>query len=172
MKFFKAVLCASTFLFFSVFAEAQDSGYYGAASLAQLNIDTEFEGSPSFTPHVVNLALGYRYSNSLSAEARYGFGVHSSSDNGIKFETDYTASILAKPRLYLSPDVALYVTGGFSRGKFTVGGEDTTLNSLSYGGGIQYDHNPRTTYFIDWIKLIDKDEYTINALNIGVTYRF
>ena len=53
-----------------------------------------------------------------------------------------------------------------------VAGEDTTLNSVSYGGGIQYDRNPRTTYFIDWIKLIDKDEYEINTLNIGVTYRF
>ncbi len=172
MTFFRAAVSGSAFLFFSVFAQAQDSGYYGAGSLAQLNVDTELEGSPSFTPHIINLMLGYRYSNSLSAEARYGFGVHSSSDNGVKFETDYTASLLAKPRLYLSPEVALYVTGGFSRGKFMVGGEDTTLNSISYGGGIQYDRNPRTTYFIDWIKLIDKDEYTINSLNIGVTYRF
>ncbi|RUO73231.1 porin family protein [Idiomarina ramblicola] len=172
MTFFKAAVCGSAFLFFSVFSQAQDSGYYGAGALAQLNVDAELDGSPSFTPHVINLMLGYRYNNSLSAEARYGFGVNSSSDNGVKFETDYAASLLAKPRLYLSPEVALYVTGGFSRGKFMVGGEDKTLNSLSYGAGIQYDRNPRTTYFIDWIKLIDKDEYTINSLNIGVTYRF
>jgi len=172
MVFFRTALLGSVFLFFSALSQAQDSGYYGAASLAQLNVDTELEGTPSFTPHVVNLMLGYRYSNSLSAEARYGFGVHSSSDRGVKFETDYITSLLAKPRLYLSPEVALYVTGGFSRGKFMVAGEDTTLNSVSHGGGIQYDRNPRTTYFIDWIKLIDKDEYEINTLNIGVTYRF
>ncbi|MDV6314861.1 porin family protein [Idiomarina sp. HP20-50] len=172
MTFLRTILAGTAFLLFSVFAHAQDSGYYGAVSLAQLNVDSELIGSPSFTPHTANLMLGYRYSNSLSAEARYGFGVHSSSDKGVKFETDYSASILAKPRLYLSPEVALYVTGGFTRGKFRVGGQDTTLNSLSYGAGIQYDRNPRTTYFIDWIKLIDKDEYTINALNIGVTYRF
>lgn len=172
MKFLIVTLFGSMFLLFSGLVQAQDSGYFGSASLAQLNIDTELAGSPSFTPHTVNLMLGYRYSNSLSVETRYGFGIHSSSENGIKFETDYVASILAKPRLYLSPEVALYATGGFSRGKFRVGGGDTTLNSLSYGGGIQYDRNPRTTYFIEWIKLIDKDEYTINALNIGVTYRF
>jgi hypothetical protein len=172
MVFFRAVLLGSVFLFFSGLTQAQDSGYYGAASLAQLNVDTELEGYPSFTPHVVNLMLGYRYSNSLSAEARYGFGVNSSSDLGVKFETDYIASLLAKPRLYLSPEVALYVTAGFSRGKFMVAGNDTTLNSVSYGAGIQYDRNPRTTYFIDWIKLVDKDEYEIHSLNIGVTYRF
>lgn len=170
MTAFRVMILGSAML--SVSAFAQDSGFYGAAAVTQLNVDAQQPAALSFSPHALNLIAGYRYSNSISAEARYGFGVRSSSDQGVKFETDYTASVLAKPRLYLTPDVALYVVGGFSRGKFTVGGGDTTLNSLSYGGGIQYDHNPRTSYFIDWIKLIDKSDYNIKALNLGVTYRF
>lgn len=86
MTFFKVVVCGSVLLLFSVSAQAQGNGYYGAGALAQLNADTELEGSPSFTAHVINLMLGYRYSNSLSAEARYGFGVNSSSDNCVNFK--------------------------------------------------------------------------------------
>lgn len=175
MTVFRAMILGCAVFSVSVFntsAWAQDSGFYGAGSLTQLNVNAQKAPALSFRPHTLNLMVGYRYSNSISAEARYGFGVRSSSDQGVKFETDYTASVLAKPRLYLTPDVALYVVGGFSRGKFNIGGADTTLNSISYGGGIQYDHNPRTSYFIDWIKLIDKSDYNIKALSLGVTYRF
>lgn len=172
MRLTEKVLLGSLLVAVSATVNAQDSGYYGSASVASVNADASWPAAGEFNTQALNFAVGYQQNDFLAYELRYGLGFNDDTDNGVKFELDHSLSFLIQPHLYLSPEVALYGNLGLSRTQFSIAEYEESLFSFSYGAGVKYEHSPRFSYYLDWVSLVNDDSYDINTINLGIEYRF
>ncbi|MCE8028696.1 porin family protein [Halomonas daqingensis] len=135
-------------------------GYVGAdAMFWDLNPD---RGSSA---NSVGLRLngGMKFNDYFAAEAHLGTG---GSDGPI--ELDYLVGAYAKGILPLSQEFRLYGLAGFTEVDFDVDRE----SGFSYGAGAEFDVAPNLAIGADYMRYLDKSDYTFDAASVGVRFRF
>ncbi|WNK20486.1 porin family protein [Halomonas piscis] len=84
-------------------------------------------------------------------------------------DLDYLAGIYAKGILPVTPQARLYGMVGGSRVNADYGGSDS---DVSYGAGAEMDIAPNLALGADYMRYLDKSDYTFDAASVGLSYRF
>ncbi len=106
---------------------------------------------------------GMQFNDYFAVEGHLGGG---GSDGGV--ELDYLAGAYAKGILPVSPEFRLYGLAGYTEVDFDVDRE----SDFSYGAGAEFDVAPNLAVGADYMRYLDKSNYTFDAASVGLRYRF
>ncbi|MCE8016035.1 porin family protein [Halomonas sp. MCCC 1A17488] len=106
---------------------------------------------------------GAQFNDYFGAEAHLGTGGSEGST-----ELDYLVGAYAKGILPVSQEFRLYGLAGFTEVDFDADRE----SGFSYGGGAEFDIAPNLAVGADYMRYLDKSDYTFDAASVGVRYRF
>ncbi|MFQ3789440.1 porin family protein [Halomonas sp. A29] len=135
-------------------------GYAGAdAMFWELDPDR----GPSADSVGLRLNGGMKFNDYFAAEAHLGTG---GSDGPV--DLDYLVGAYAKGILPVSQEFRLYGLAGFTEVDFDIDRE----SGFSYGGGAEFDVAPNLAIGADYMRYLDKSDYTFDAASVGVRYRF
>lgn len=150
---------------FATSAQAQQSftypqGYVGGDAMFW-SLDPE-RGSSSDD---VGLRLrgGAQFNDYFALEGHLGTG---GSDGGA--DLDYLAGAYAKGIFPVAPEVRFYGLAGFTEVEVS----DNRESGFSYGGGAEMDIAPNLSVGADYMRYLDKSDYTFDAASVGLSYRF
>ncbi|MDX5434964.1 MAG: porin family protein [Halomonas sp.] len=118
---------------------------------------------PSADSVGLRLNGGMKFNDYLAAEAHLGTG---GSDGAVDLE--YLVGAYAKGILPVSQEFRLYGLAGFTEVDFDIDRE----SGFSYGGGAEFDVAPNLAIGADYMRYLDKSDYTFDAASVGVRYRF
>jgi hypothetical protein len=155
-------------------ASAQQSGFYGGATLSRL--DVKPSGSPTYTPSSLNLVVGNQIDKYFAAEARLGLGLSGDSNSGTEVKVkDYVGGYM-KVFAPLSYSASLYGMLGYTSGKVEVTTAGVTTrhndNDVSYGVGGSFAINRLSFVTVELARLFGGNDYKVNALSGGIYMRF
>ncbi len=174
-----AIASALTLAAFS--ASAQMYGEIGVTSVKYE--DTVFGYNAETSPTAIRGVFGYEINPNFAVEALAAFGM--SDDNvqvrgytvpGVKFKVDNVFGIYAKPKVKFTPELEGFVRAGFaqSKGTASLNGQSSSASEsgFSYGLGLSYALNPKTSLNVDYMSYLDKNNSTATGFTFGVGYKF
>jgi len=150
---------------FATSAQAQQSftypqGYVGGDAMFW-NLDPERGSSRDDVG--LRLRGGAQFNDYFALEGHLGTG---GSDGGA--DLDHLAGAYAKGIFPVAPEVRLYGLAGFTEVEVSDNRED----GFSYGGGAEMDVAPNLSVGADYMRYLDKSDYTFDAASVGLRYRF
>lgn len=83
-------------------------------------------------------------------------------------ELDYLVGAYAKGILPVADEIRLYGLAGFTEVDFDVDRQ----SGFSYGAGAEFDVAQNLSVGADYIRYLDKSNYTFDAASVGLRYRF
>ncbi|QJQ96145.1 MULTISPECIES: porin family protein [Halomonadaceae] len=159
-------VAAASALLFAGSAHAQQAqtfypqGYIGGdAMFWDLNPDR----GPSRDDVGLRLRGGAQFNDYFALEGHVGGG---GSDGPAELE--YLVGAYAKGILPIADEVRLYGLAGLTEVDFDI---DRT-SGLSYGAGAEFDLTPNLALGADYMRYLDKSDYTFDAASVGLRYRF
>ena len=172
-------------LMLPVTAVGSDRGpFYAGVSASQLTVNVDGIRE-DFKPAAAIGRFGYFPARSLAIEARLGVGVGDDSVTSgvpvrITGELDDLYGIYAVGHLRsgASDQVSLYGLAGFTHAEFTARaaafGESASDSDegFSFGVGLEVKASPRFSINGEWVRYLDKSDYTVDGLSFGVNYFF
>jgi opacity protein-like surface antigen len=176
----KTISVASVLAIAAIGAQAQTYGEVGYTSTTFKGgaVGNTQEGSPS----VIRAILGYEINPNLAVEGMGAFGISDSTFKyngervpGVKLKADNALGVYLKPKMKLSESVEIFGRVGYTRVKGTVSYTDpisSNYNSFSYGAGLGYAIDSKTSLNVDYMQYINKDGFKINGFTLGVGYKF
>lgn len=158
-------------------AQAQQN-LYGGVTLSMINY--EEEGLPSVSPTTVGIKFGSKFHPNLAAEVRLGIGASSDSLTiqgiPIDIEVDNYVGAYLKGLVPLSPVVSVYGLIGYTRGELTASAFGNSISEsesdVSFGLGIEVDVASNVSLAVEWARLFDGPEYTVNAITGALNFKF
>lgn len=183
----KSVLVASCLVATSVYAQSPvysgghhpDRQFYVGLNYA--NLDYDEDGlSESVNWDTLGLNLGYQPSSYLAVEGRVGTGVGDDTVAGVvKTELEHYYGIYILPQFPVGDVVSVYGLLGWTEAEASVsafGAKETDSESdLSYGVGVRF-LNKRDQrgvgFFAEYARLLDKRDFELDALTVGLTWHF
>jgi opacity protein-like surface antigen len=174
MKVLAALVVATAV---SVPVLAADEIFTSPYAGAQINFQTisADDGGDDVNPMALTLLGGAFVHQYVALEARLGFGIVDDTTEGVDIINTYNASLLARG-VYTVENFSPYVALGFSTAKVTAewdGGDDDETNSgLSFGLGVDYKFMDNYAANLEWISLVNGDDFDVSSINLGVKYLF
>jgi outer membrane immunogenic protein len=183
---FKFLAGALVFLAGTGMAIAENSNYlglqYGVAKYSESGVSKDFE------PTAVIARFGREINPNFAVEGRLGIGLDDDTQFvpelcecgvDVEFEIDSIFGIYAKGSIHPSDWLSLYGLVGGSRVKVTAGlagfsstAESDDENSLSYGAGVDIGFSRSAAVNIEYMRYLDKDNFSLDMASIGLTFRF
>ncbi|OJA07029.1 porin family protein [Halomonas sp. QHL1] len=150
---------------FATSAQAQQSftypqGYVGGDAMFW-SLDPERGSSNDDVG--LRLRGGAQFNDYFALEGHLGTG---GSDGGA--DLDYLAGAYAKGIFPVAPEVRFYGLAGFTEVEVS----DNRESGFSYGGGAEMDIAPNLSVGADYMRYLDKSDYTFDAASVGLSYRF
>jgi len=151
-------------------------GYLGA----QYGFVTYSEsGIPDYNPSALVVRGGYHFSQYVSVEGRYGFGVSDDTNTilgvDVKLKIDNLYGLYAVGHLPLSKSFELYGVAGFSSGKLTASAlgvsDSASEDDLSFGVGAEFFMN-RVSFSLEYMSYMRKSDFDVSAFGLGVNFMF
>lgn len=166
----------------SIGAQAQMYGEVGyTAATAKDKIDaTRIEATPSALRGIV----GYELNPNLAVEGMLAFGMSDAvvkangvGVSGVKLKIDNAVGIYLKPKTKLNDQIELFGRLGLARvkGTITAAGfatESGSDSSFSYGAGLSYAINAKTSVNADYMQYLSQDGFKVNGFTFGVGMKF
>jgi len=132
------------------------------------------------TPVAARLTLGKNINNNLAVEGAYVF---TASKDSVKIKnTNVDISVAGyglylKPKMEIAKGTEVFGRIGYSSAKLTasagrISADSDTVNSLSYGAGVQTELNKDWYVQADYMVFAKKDGGTAKGLGIFAGYRF
>lgn len=163
---------AATLISTPVFATDAGEGYVGG----QFSRTTYEESGVDVSPTAIIGRLGYFVVDNFAVEGRLGFGVGDDSAFGADFEIDSIAGLYGVGHLPLGDVASVYAIAGFSRGEATASGPGGSISAddtdFSYGVGLQAKFAPTLSGHVEYMSYLDKSDYEITAIGLGLNYHF
>lgn len=168
------VLVASTGI---ASAQTAAKDFYVEGGLVPMKISG---GSESVTPVVARLTLGKNINANLSIEGVYAFTASKDSMKVDNVNLDIGVSgygVYLKPKMEIAKDTEVFARLGYSSAKVAASSGNVsvtgdTVNSVSYGFGIQTVLNKDWYAQADYMLFSKKDGDTAKGLGVSVGYRF
>ncbi|MBS9404554.1 porin family protein [Halomonas sp. TRM85114] len=107
---------------------------------------------------------GVQFNDYFAVEGHLGTG---GSDGPA--DLDSLAGAYAKGILPMSREFRLYGLLGATEVDVSRGGSES---DVSYGGGAEFDLTPNLALGADYMRYLDKSDYTFDATSVGVKFRF
>ena len=163
---------AATLISTPVFATEAGEGYVGG----QFSRVTYESFGTDVNPSAVIGRVGYFLVDNFAVEGRLGFGIDDDSELGVDFEVDSIAGLYGVGHLPLGDVASVYAVAGFSRGEATISGtgfsESDDDTDFSYGVGLQAKFTPTLSGHVEYMSYLDKSDYEITAIGLGLNYHF
>jgi outer membrane immunogenic protein len=145
--------------------------------------------SETFYPSSLIARLGNTFHPNFAVEARLGFGlqddtqfVSSLGPSGIdaRFEIDHIIGLYGTGQINLTDALSLYGIVGASQVRATTGSipsipelsKTDDKSSPSYGVGVDFGIGKYTAINFEYMRYLDKDTFTLDAISVGARYRF
>ncbi|MGM0783678.1 MAG: porin family protein [Pseudomonadota bacterium] len=106
---------------------------------------------------------GMQFNDYFAVEGHLGTG---GSDGPA--ELDYLVGAYAKGIVPVGPEFRLFGLAGFTEVDFDADSE----SDFSYGAGAEFDVTPKLAIGADYMRYLDKSNYTFDAASVGLRYRF
>jgi hypothetical protein len=154
---------------------APGSLYFGV-SFSQATYEEPGRGTAK--PTAIGLKLGKVINDNFALEGRFGTGLTDDDLGGGvgDVEVDYFLGAYAKGILPLSPRFALYGLAGVTYGDLSASGGGLRFSGsdadFSYGIGLDWMIGATTSLNVEWARLFDASNYQLDALTVGVNFRF
>jgi opacity protein-like surface antigen len=161
-------------------ARAQEArpGPYGGINFSQFSYDQSGASSASLTSF--GGVLGTVISPHFAVEARAGIGLNDDQVNvgstTVAVDLNSYFSGYLKGILPLAPRFGIYGLAGFTIGKFT--GNSGVLylskwkSDFSYGAGVEFGLAPTTSLVVEWQRMFEGSGYNLDAVSVGLNFRF
>ncbi|TAL17059.1 porin family protein [bacterium] len=163
-----ALVCAPVFA-----ADGFATPYFGGTLNFQ-EIEPDGGGSDA-DPIGITAILGGFVHRNIALEGRLGLGIIDDSVQGVDVINDYNLGVYARG-VFFADKFMPYFLLGLSTAKVSVdwdGGSDSETDSgLSIGLGADYKFQPNMAANIEWISIVNGDDYDLTSLNLGVRYYF
>lgn len=155
---------------------------YAALQLSQ--VEYSESGAPDLEPTALTARLGANLSPNFGLELRVGTGLGddsvSAGSEKLTLELDNAISAYARVMAPMGERFTAYAMVGLTRSKLTAKFRDAmgsfsmsdSETDLSYGVGGELLLNVNTFVSVEYARLLDGDDYDLDALSIGVGFRF
>lgn len=165
----------------------QNQGYYG---IGYHMGSYEKNGVPEADIGAIAFRAGGYLNQVIALEARLALGITddtvranaqnlglgTSLDANVDIDLDTALSVFVKADVPVTPFVNAYGLLGFTRAEIeaSTGGLKTSESEtgLSYGLGMEGEISRHTSLSIEYVLLLDEDDFEYTAINIGITARF
>ncbi|OXS13574.1 hypothetical protein CGX12_18975 [Zobellella denitrificans] len=167
--------------------------FYVGLNYAQVSLDFEMDEikdvldiSPDWNS--VGLNFGYQPSPYLALEARYGRGVGSDDllDGAVDTKMKHYFGIYALPQIPIQDFMSVYGLLGWTKAKFEIKSAlfpdyglpykmSDSEDDFSYGIGMRFkdkSHVGGVGFFVEYARLIDRSDYDIDSLMLGLSWHF
>jgi len=163
----------------------EKSNFYAGFALSALSVresgaTLNFASGETGADRIGNATLlaGYDINSYVAVEARYTTAI--TSDDKAKMSG---ISIFLKPQYEVSDELALYGLLGYGKVKIDSKNHsnvDVSKGGFQWGLGLSYDITPEISTFVEYASLahnmdgtfLTDDSASVDALSIGLTYRF
>jgi len=173
MKLIKRIIAISV-VFWVMPAVASD--VYMNIAGAQTIIDTD---AGKAKPFIGEMKLGYEFTPNFAIEVQYGAGTDKDKLDSQEYEVNSLgAAFLRFSSSGSFSDVRLYLLLGYSQidMQVTTGGVavSDTYEGFSYGVGAEefLKSVPNLAFVAEYVRYYDRDELNIDAITLGVRYKF
>lgn len=158
-------------------AQSAAKDFYVEGGLAPMKISGEGLG---VTPLAARLTLAKNINDNLAVEGVYAFTVSKDSQTFNNTNIDIAVSgygLYLKPKFAVAKDTEVFARVGYTSSKMTasvgrVSAESDTINSLSYGIGLQTSLTKDWYAQGDYMVFSKKDGVTAKGFGVSVGYRF
>ncbi len=177
----KKLIIAATVALAAASAQAQ---IYGEAGYTAISYKLESQGQTmEASPATLRGIVGYELNPHLAVEGMVALeardaqvkynGVNDPSD---KYAVDYAFGVYLKPKIKLGDALEIFGRAGFAEVRSILQRNGVELeairSSFSYGAGISYAINAKTSFNADYMQYLSKDGFTVNGLTFGVGFMF
>ena len=156
----------------SVHAQYPES-FYLSGQYALVKYDPS--GFDDAEPQALVGRFGYVISKNFSIEARAGFGVQDDDVSGNNVDIDIDVESLYGAYLVYHSNILiqsqLYAIAGYSEVELEAEAFGTTTDDTESGASLGFGIN-LGNFNIEWIRYLDDDDYTIDAVNFGYVHYF
>jgi opacity protein-like surface antigen len=178
----KKIALASVLAAAAIGVQAQTYGEIGYTSTTFKETVDGFTVKAS--PSAIRAILGYELNPNLAVEgmAAIGMGgasikVNDVSIPDLKLKVENAVGVYLKPKMKLNDAVEVFGRLGYASVKGTLyatglGSDSGTDNSFSYGAGLSYAIDPKTSLNGDYMQYLSKDGAKVNGFTFGVGYKF
>jgi hypothetical protein len=155
---------------------AAGTTYFGV-NLSQASYEESGRGTAK--PVFIGASLGKVINQNFAVEGRFGTGitdddVGGSGPRGV--EVDFFLGGYAKGILPITPRVAVYGLAGVTYGDLSAGSGGLRFSSsdadFSYGIGADFVIGATTSINVEWARLFASSDYKLDALSVGLNFRF
>lgn len=142
--------------------------------------------SVSAKPSVLRFVYGYEFNKNLAGELLLGTGlaggqlkVDGEDYFDIKYKIKNAYGLYLTPKFDFNEQFSTFIRLGWAMGKAdvssSVAGETINLdseNSFSYGVGLAYSVNPKTSIKLDYMNYLSKNSLDITGLTLSLSFKF
>lgn len=147
----------------------QPEFYFGA----QYNyIEGKISGSSNPKLDVFSGRFGAQINPFISGEARLGFGLGSDTVDGTKFELDNYYGFYARAGLPNETAFTPYLIGGWTDARLKRAGSSQSIDGGSYGAGVDFNLDPFLALNLEYMRMLDKSDFDLDAISLGFTFKF
>lgn len=146
---------------FAASAQAQQSFTYPQGYVGGDAMFWSFDPDSGSSSDDVGLRLrgGAQFNDFFALEGHLGAGGS---------DLDYLAGAYGKGIIPVAPEVRLYGLAGFTEVEL----DSDRESGFSYGAGAEVDVAPNLSVGADYMRYLDKSDYTFDAASVGLRYRF
>lgn len=126
----------------------------------------------------VGAKLGVEFTEYFRLEGRLGTGItddqisDSDSSQEADFTLDYAASAFAIGRAPITKKFAIYGMAGYTKAEITVDAPNYDASAdesdFSYGAGAEFIVSDDSTFSAEYLKLMDKESFELEAINFAI----
>ena len=128
---------------------------------------------------VAGIKLGVDINDYIGIEMRVGVGVDDDTIDvlgvDVKVEVDHAYGLYVRPK-FRQEQVQVYGLLGFTEIEYEVSVFGLSIEDdetdFSFGAGLEYFFNDNVSVSVEYMQLLDKDDYEVESYNIGFTYYY
>lgn len=158
--------------------------FYVGLNYAQLSLEPEddfFDESADW--NTVGINLGVQPSPYLAFEGRYGRGLGNDEhfDGAVETRLKHYFGFYALPQIPIQDFMSVYAVLGWTKAKAEASADALSLklsdsdDDFSYGAGVRFldKRNPNgVAFFIEYAQLLNRSDYDMNGLMLGLSWHF
>ena len=152
------------------------STYFGV-SLSQASYEESGRGTAK--PTFISGSLGKMINQNFALEGRLSIGITDDDVGGggpRDVGVDFFLGAYAKGILPISPRFRLYGIAGVTYGDLSAGSGGLRFSGsdadFSYGFGLDYTIGATTSINVEWARLFEASDHKLEALTVGLNFRF
>jgi hypothetical protein len=149
---------------------------YAGVSLSQVSYEEEGRGTAK--PTMISGTLGKVINQNFAIEGRFGTGLTDDdlANGASDVAVDFFLGAYAKGILPLTPRIGVYGIAGVTYGDLSAGSGGLRFSGsdadFSYGIGADFVIGATTSINVEWARLFASQDYTLDALSIGLNFKF